>query len=301
MSTIKLVDLLKETKPSLRKELNSLGTIENVDDINNIFSKFFLGNKSIESYKKELTLSEVSIFNSILKLINAQNNLLSSVSIHPMQQSKEDSNDEYLNNDLSSIGKVAGATLIGGMVGGVLASMSWGCVLFSVAGCAIGTYLTNSKTKNVQAKKVSSSRRVKHFSIDVDRLLSVFENLCISIDELIDDYNVSVNNIKATYDKRIQPTLATQYKTLVDSIAQLYVAKYNCNETIPESVDFSIELIFKTLKNYHCEIVPFEENSDAYTVEISDNYKFGELIQAAIVEKGEIIEQGEFIKPSMQS
>lgn len=296
MSTMKLVDLLRETKPSLREELNSLGTIENLDDINNIFSKFFLGNKSIESYKKELTLSEVSIFNSILKLINVQQELLSTVSISPMQQSKE-ADRECTNNDYSSIGKVAGATLIGGVVGGVLASMSWGCVLFSVAGCAIGTYFTNQRATRVQARKNPQPTKRKSVTINVDKLLGVFENLCISIDELIDDYNVSINNIKATYESRTQPTLASQYKTLVDAIAQLYVSRYNCHETLPESVDFAINFILRTLKNYHCEIVPFEENSDAYTVEASKDYKFGELIHAAIVEKGELLEQGEFIKP----
>lgn len=73
MSTVKLVNLLEKAEDSLRKELSTLDRIDNLSAINGIFSKAFLGNDVIDAYKKELSLTEVSILNSILKLLNTQN------------------------------------------------------------------------------------------------------------------------------------------------------------------------------------------------------------------------------------
>lgn len=194
------------------------------------------------------------------------------------------------------MGKLAGSTLLGGLVGGVIATMSWGCVLFSVAGCAVGTYIVNkSRTAPISTKKNIETQKL---SIDVDALMKVFKNICISIDELIDDYSTSVSNIKEEYANKQKLTLMSSYRVLVDAIAQLHTCKYNCSEEIPQEISESIDFIMKTLRNYHCEIIPFTiEHEDKYLIQESENIAKGELIKPAIMENGILLEKGEYVKP----
>lgn len=282
-----LLNLFKQKEQDLREKLESIVLPRDFAKFKTLMNNVFISHASIEDYKQELTMTELSILNSIMKLVRSQIELMAQMSNIgdssdiPQTEKNEPITDFF---DLP----ILGSTVVGGLIGGLLLK-TWGGVLFSIAGCALGMYFSTNK------KKQQSRKKINH-KIDVDKYILMLKRICSSIDEIVSNYTVSIEKIRMSYENQPKPTLATLYKPVLNRLANLYLATYQQKDD--KILKKEIELLFRTLKNHHYEFINYSEaNSSYYIVTSSPNILEPEVTKVAIVENGNIIETGECLIP----
>lgn len=283
-----LLQLFERNEQQFRDELSAMKLPKDVNRLQAFMKDFFINKVSVDEYKKELSVTEVAMFNSVLKLVYFPFFDLSALvdSNHASLGKKNNSqNDSVLN--MFNI-PVLASTTAGGIIGGILLK-TWGGVLFSIAGCALGMYLTsNSKQKE--------GTRAADVGIDVDKYINSLKQICRDIDDVMENYQASISNIEKAYENVPKPTLATTYRPLLDRLASLFVALQN--HTLPDELKAEFDKLYRTLKNQHYEIIGYsDENQQYYIKTASPNVDRIVLIKAAILENGNLIETGECLIP----
>lgn len=289
---ITLLQLFERNEQQFRDELSAMKLPRDVKRLQAFMKDFFINKVSVDEYKKELSVTEVAMFNSVLKLVYSPFIDLSALADSNQAASgkKSDSqNDSALN--MFNI-PVLASTTAGGIIGGILLK-TWGGVLFSIAGCALGMYLTSSPK---QKKEETGTADV---SLDVDKYIDSLKQICRGIDDVMENYQTSISNIEKSYENVPKPTLATTYRPLLDRLASLFVALQN--HTLPDDIKTEFDKLYRTLKNQHYEIVGYSDATQQYYTETSSpNVDRIVLVKAAILENGKLLETGECLIPEKQ-
>lgn len=281
-----LLNLFEKEESNFYSELSKMVLPRDEQKLKNFLNDFFVDKVSVEEYKKELTIGEVAMLNSVLKLFPFQMPLFKSSGVS-LTARKVDSfaDDDMLSKDTLT---TLGYTGVGGVIGTILFKQTWGGVLLTVAACALGLYMNKrgrpGKEEHVQMK------------IDVSKYIETLKNICGGIDEVISNYRASINNVKKSYESQAPVTLATKYGPLLDRFASMYVALKGMS--VPKDVQEEINKLYKTLKNYHYEIVDYSDStSQFYEIIDSENITECTLLKAAILEDDHLLIKGECLMP----
>lgn len=281
-----LLSLFEKDEPKFYSELSNMVLPRDERKLKDFLNDFFVDKVSVEEYKKELTMGEVAMLNSMLKLYPFQMPLFkfSSISLAAHKIDSSADNNMLSKDTLTTLGY----TGVGGVIGTILFKQTWGGVLLTIAACALGLYI-NKKGHPANDEHVQ-------MKIDASKYIETLKNICGGIDEIISNYRASIHNIKKSYESQAPITLATKYGPLLDRFADLYVAMQGMS--VPVNVQEEINRLYKTLKNYHYEIVDYSDStSQFYEIIDSENITECTLLKAAILEDGKLLVKGECLMP----
>lgn len=312
-----VLQLFEQGESQIREELSSICLPRDNGKLTDFINSFFTDKVQIEDYKKELTISEISMVNSAIRLISLPLSILTTdhiikevIPANSVESNPTEEDDE--NTDTSNvIGKVkqytkpinwallGTSTLFGGAIGGLIYK-TWGGVLCTAAGCVLGMYslfglsllLPDGNTKKASAQSTVFSR-----TLDVEVFVSLLKQVCSGIDDIIDNYRANIRQLtEQQASEKTSNTLADSYKPLLDRMAKMYVVMKSQN--LSEEVKSEIDKLYRTLKNQHYDIVDYSEETRRYYVEtVSPHVKSTTLIKAAILENGQLLEKGECLIP----
>ena len=281
-----LLNLFEKEESNFYSELSNMVLPRDEQKLKGFLNDFFVDKVSVEDYKKELTMGEIAMLNSVLKLFPFQMPLFKSSGISLIErETNSASDDDMLSKDTLT---TLGYTGVGGVIGTILFKHTWGGVLLTVAACALGLYM-NKRGRSAKNEQLQ-------MKIDASKYIETLKNICVGIDEIISNYRASINNIKKSYESQAPVTLATKYGPLLDRFASMYVALKEMS--VPEDVQEEINRLYKTLKNYHYEIVDYTDStSQFYEIIDSENITECTLLKAAILEDGKLLVKGECLMP----
>lgn len=288
-----LLSLFEQNEQDFRDELSRISLPKDSKKLQDFMNDFFVNKVSVEEYKKELSMGEIAMLNSVMKVVALP---VSFSYDHPVIKQASLSGDKGLRtqktapkgNPLFDILDVStlGTTTIGGIVGGLIFK-TWGGVLLSIAGCALGMYL--SSTQNNQKQNLN-------IGINVDKYMQTLKGICKGIDEIILNYHTSIDNIIMQYENAPKVTLSTAYKPLLDRMASLYVAVES--SSIEPEIKSEFDKLFRTLKNHHYEILGYNNETKEYFIETESSHVNNiTVVKAAILENGSLLENGECLIP----
>lgn len=288
-----LVGLFEKNEEQFRRELAEIKLPRDQKKLQEFIMRFFVDKVSVNDYKRELTMAEASMLNSAIKLVSHPMSILgescipcTNIAINAGIIGDYDSK-ERIQDVLERVKlPVIGWSAAGGIIGGI-ALNTWGGVLGAIAGSVLGMYINTDK-KQVEEKCDTS--------INVDKYITMLKKVCMSIDEFIANYRVSINRIKESYENREPVTLATAYRPLLDRFASMFVSLKELS--VPSDVQNEINKLYRTLKNHHYEIVDYSDSTSNYFVETeSEHVEDCTLIKAAILENGKLLIKGECLIP----
>lgn len=296
---ITLVKLFEKNEQQFRSELSAMQLPKDMSALQKFLDDFFIDKVSVAEYKKELTMSEIAMLNSVVKLVSLPMSLIGGWTFPNALEYKNNSNASHskVNETVQSIidridVPLVGATAVGGLIGGLI-TKTWGGVLCAIAGCVLGMCLLPEN----QTKGNNPINEV--LKIDVDRYIVVLKQVCHNMDGIMDNFRASIAELAKSYDKIPETTLASKYRPILDRMATLYVAINN--ETLPADIKKEFDKLYRTLKNHHYEIVNYEDDTRQYFVETpSAHISECTVIKAAILENGRLLETGECLVPEKQ-
>lgn len=288
-----LLSLFEQNEQDFRNELSRISLPKDSKKLQDFMNDFFVNKVSVEEYKKELSMGEIAMLNSVMKVVALP---VSFSYDHPVVKQASLSGDKgrrtqktaTKGNSIFDILDISTlwTTTIGGIVGGLIFK-TWGGVLLSIAGCALGMYL--SSTQNNQKQNLN-------IGINVDKYMQTLKGICKGIDEIILNYHTSIDNIIMQYENVPKVTLSTAYKPLLDRMASLYVAVES--SSIEPEIKSEFDKLFRTLKNHHYEILGYNNETKEYFIETeSSHVKNITVVKAAILENGSLLENGECLIP----
>lgn len=292
---VTLVNLFERNEQQFRNELSAIQLPKDIRTLQKFLDDFFVEKVSVAEYKNELSMSEIAMLNSVMKLVSLPMSLIGEGTLPKALTRKNNSYvlNPKVNKEIQSIiDKIdvptVGATAVGGLVGGLIFK-TWGGVLLSIAGCVLGMCLGSSQTRNDNSANVI-------MKIDVNKYITTLKRVCRNIDEVIENYRASVAEVVKSYNNIPKATLASTYKPLLDRMASLFVVINN--ETLPEYIKSEFDKLYRTLKNHHYEIVNYGDETRQYFIETpSPHISECTVIKAAILENGRVLETGECLVP----
>lgn len=296
---ITLVKLFEKNEQQFRSELSAMQLPKDMSALQKFLDDFFVDKVSVAEYKKELTMSEIAMLNSVVKLVSLPMSLIGGWTFPNTLEYKNNSNASHskVNEPVQSIidkidVPLVGVTAVGGLIGGLI-TKTWGGVLCAIAGCVLGMCLLPEN----QTKGNNPINEV--MKIDVDRYIVVLKQVCHNMDEIMDNFRTSIAELAKSYDKIPETTLASKYRPILDRMATLYVAINN--ETLPVDIKKEFDKLYRTLKNHHYEIVNYKDDTRQYFIETpSVHISECTVIKAAILENGRLLETGECLVPEKQ-
>lgn len=285
-----LVSLFERNEQQFRNELSELLLPRDSKKLQSFLNDFFVNKVSVDEYRKELSMNEIAMLNSVLKVVKFPITFVRDFTPtkntdNHKSESKAVSGQTILNTfDLTTIS----TTAAGGILGGVLFK-TWGGVLLSIAGCALGMYFSTSKPRHVQKENVNKS-------IDTDKYINTLKSICEGIDEVILNYHTSIENILIQQTNTPKATLSTAYRPLLERLASLYVAIEKT--TLPDDIKAEFDKLYRTLKNHHYEILSYNHSTKEYFIETpSAHVDKNTVVKAAILEDGKLLDTGECLIP----
>lgn len=313
-----LVQLFEQSESQIREELKAITLPADSKKLTDFVSTFFTDKVQIEDYKKELTLSEIMMVNSAIRLISLP---LSSITadylikdvILNRKTTGIDPPDNSTKQESAGLWRrvkrytkpidwplVGASSFFGGLVGGIV-SKTWGGVLCTAAGCVLGMYTLFGLNLLFSSEKENGKRASRSTtgstSLDVDGFVSLLKQVCAGIDEIIINYRANIKQLtEQQASEKKSNTLADSYKPLLDRMAKMFVAMKN--QDLSDEVKIEVDKLYRTLKNQHYDIVDYTDETRAFYIETPSPYVNSiTLIKAAILENGELFEKGECLIP----
>ena len=133
---------------------------------------------------------------------------------------------------------------VGAFAGGFLGT--WAAVAGAIAGTALVIYCSTRPSNNSSMSNAGLSSP----SINVSSFSNIIENICDSIDGVIDTYRVQVKRIANSYEQREKPSLLNTYSMLIEQIANVIKFSKDINIVIPSNLKSAIYILEETLENY---------------------------------------------------
>lgn len=287
---VTITKLFEKKEEIFREELSKYLVPRDLEKIQNFMTDFFISKFSIEDYKKELSTDEIAVLNSVMKLVSLPMSWHKDKSLINLHNNKNcDLNDTATISNKSKIDvSLFGPMVVGGLIGG-LAYKTWGGVLWTIAGCALGLYLSSRK-------KTTLNNRVINRSIDVDKYIDMLKSICKQIDTIIINYRTKIDFINREAQKGYSNSIDSSFTPFIKSIASVYASILN-NE-IPEEVNDEFKSLIKLANHLHYDFLDYNDsNSEYYSVSLSPHITHKRVLKVAILKNGELIREGECLIP----
>lgn len=241
---ITLKAIFTESKSKLASQLKGLSLPDDSQKVQEQVSDFLsdlLENDS--AYRQSLTESENYILQASLRLLQAQQEIANRI-IRATKDVERSQEKSHTSNNVNAYYALAGAGI--GALAGSLAS-SWVAIAGAIAGTAIAIYCT---AKEGTTRQTSPSNKS---TINVDTFIGIIENVCASIDGVIENFRVQVKKVRDVYENREKPTLQGDYSALIEQIANVYnVTKSEQN--VSPKVSIAVDMLAESLENYGLKI-----------------------------------------------
>ncbi|MDE6336189.1 MAG: hypothetical protein K2L34_06430 [Muribaculaceae bacterium] len=313
-SNISLSSIFNETKDELASSLSGLMLPKDSKEIQVRITQY-LNNVCDEEneYRQNLTQSEDYILQSALSMLNAQCEMVSTLS-HTPKVEVIDSSESIRPSDsstrtLSTISLSTTNALLGSGGGALIGKLvfgGWGAVFGAIAGSAIILYLSQQNTKtNLRqlSGKPQSKAKVKIIDVplNVTSLLNVIGQVCESLDNLIATFRAQIQRVINKYESQEKPTIERDYRVLLEGIQSLLGYKRGHSETDEKylsKLQNRIEDLADLLDNYDLEAVDYTSDK-AHWFDAIESEKASEikLVTPAIVKEGNLIIKGKIFIP----
>lgn len=250
---ITLKSLFESQRNKLAGQLAQLKLPKDSKEVQNIVSNSL--NSMLENdgeYRQHLTQTEDYILQAALSLLNAQQaiscEICNSIYGEVSTQQVESNNFEKKQYPYALAG-----TAIGGALGSILGT--WGAVFGAIASTAIILYCGTSSAS--KPKQLSTKQTTSH-PISVKKFLDIVNNLCESIDNLIETFRTQIKRVENVYEQKEKPSLQKDYFMLLTSIQELVVTvNTECEdkEKKLKRLEKKVDDLAETLENYGVAIV----------------------------------------------
>ena len=253
VAKITLKSLFESQRNKLAEQLAQLKLPEDSKEVQIIVSNSL--NSMLENdgeYRQHLTQTEDYILQAALNLLNAQQAI-----------SHEISNSNYVdisiqqtetnNFEKTQYPYALASTAVGGALGSMLGT--WGAVFGAIASTAIILYCGTSSAS--KAKQLSTRQATSH-PISIENFLDIVNNLCESIDNLIETFRTQIKRVENVYEQKEKPSLQKDYSMLLTSIQELIVTvNTECEdkEKKLKRLEKKVGDLAETLENYGIAIV----------------------------------------------
>lgn len=235
-----LIDSLKEL--SLPKDAIKVQSI-----LTNHLSDLF---ENENGYRQNLTESEDYILQSVLRLLNSQQNIAKEIARYSKPIVAQESKTPNQSNATNPYATIVGAG-VGAVAGGLISS--WAAVAGAIAGTALVLYFSAKPISKTATVSSDAQPKLQESTIDVTVFTNIVESICESIDGVIDTYRTQVKRVAYVYEQREKPTLTSDYSTLLEQIANVYNV-CSTTEGVPAKVKNAVDMLAESLENYNLKI-----------------------------------------------
>ena len=113
-------------------------------------------------------------------------------------------------------------------------------------------------TSSTSKSKQLVEKQIINHSISVENFLDILNNLCESIDNLIETFRVQLKRVENVYEQKEKPSLQKDYVLLLQSIQEL-VATANIKDDDQnkkfKKIEKKINDLSESLENYGIKII----------------------------------------------
>ncbi len=251
METLTLKSIFESNKEELSSKLATLSLPKDSELIQKTVTDF-LGNlfENEGSYRQNLTESEDYLLQSILRLLQAQQEIATNFAKSAKKENFQAANctQKQEGEPLNPYVAVAGAG-VGALAGGLIGT--WWAVAGGIAGTALVVYYASKKGERKISTPSSQKEKDNASTIDVVVFLKIVENICESIDDVITTYRIQVKRLQNVYEQREKPSLLRDYSVLMEQIANVCSVTNSIKETVPSKLSNAIEMLEDSLGNYN--------------------------------------------------
>ena len=273
-------------------------------------------------FRQSLTQAEDYILKANLSLLNAQQEIAKAFVNHKItintsstEASENQSGDESDGKGPKSPfdfldAKVSGTQAgLGGAAGALVGNLTfggWGAVFGAIAGTAIVVYLANSENGTPSTHIMTEKTPQTHVElvnepINVQFFINVIENICDSVDNLINTFRSQINRVVDKYEAMEKPTIEKDYSFLLESIQSLLGYKRTHSpeeEKYLTKLQSRIEDLSECLENYNLTIEDYNgENDYLFEAVASKETIKTKMILPAIVKDNIAVLKGKIFVP----
>ncbi len=129
---------------------------------------------------------------------------------------------------------------------------TWVAVAGAIAGAAVAIYCAPKS----QSTDVHNGEKMEEAGspINADVFIGVVENICESIDDIMETFRVQVKRIKNVYERKEEPSLQKDYATLLEQVVNVYNTSKATSEPLPKKLANAIDFLAESLENYGLKI-----------------------------------------------
>lgn len=307
-----LKQIFEGNKAQLGNSLKGMTLPMDSEMVQNTITEYFnmlFDEKGI--YRENLTQAEDYILQSAMTLLNAQQNMAKEIAVQ--SQNSKINNVLNVNPPISELKNakkrvesdkfphvMAGSAV--GSVGGALLFGTWGALFGAIAGTALVLYSVSTSTEETHSIQKDNKNNLPSTSIplNVDVLLSIIENICESVDELISTFRSQIKKFVHKYENQERPTIERDYRFLLEGIQSLLGYKRTHTEEEDKYVkklQLRIEDVGELLENYNLEVVDFDGNNEyLFEVVTGQDVIAPKMVYPAIVKNGNAVLKGKIFK-----
>lgn len=238
-----------ESKSDLIQKLNGLHFPSDAMKIQKLTTEHLnLLFENENNYRQSLTESEDLILLSVLRLLQSQQNITDEIA-KTIENNCKNLNIEKEKHSKNPYWTVAGAGA-GAVVGGLI--NSWGAVAGAIVGTALVIYFSIKPT--IKSGSQVESENFSSTITNTNVFISIIENICENIDNIIETYRVQIRRVENIYNQREEPSLQNEYSILLSQIVNVYNTAKTLNVPIPDKLSAAIDFLAESLENYGLKI-----------------------------------------------
>jgi len=306
-----IVAMFESNKSKLENDLKNLSLPQDAQRVQKIVSDYLNDLLDGEGdFRQNLTQSEDYILQAACSLLNSQQRIIEEMAKHSMMQSgtksMPSSDGAEMKKNQFAYPPLAGSAA-GGVIGGLIFG-TWGAVFGSIAGTAIALYYissqqSSSKSTSTKVKAIDSGNESKpqEKGINTDVFLTIIQQTCGSIDELIATYRAQIRNVVDKYENMDKPALEKDYRFLMEGLQSLFGfnrATKEKDEKFLNKLSDRIENVAELLENYDLAVIDYsEKNKNWFEEVVSPNTAQITMVLPAIVKNNDVVFRGKVFVP----
>lgn len=251
-SNVTLKSIFVSNKEELSAKLDGLCLPKDSQQVQKVVTDY-LDNmfENDGQFRQTLTESEDFLLQASLRLLQAQQNIaleFAKASKDGIRQHGTCRNiAQSQKSKTSSMYISAAGAGVGAFAGGFFGT--WAAVGGAIAGTALVIYCSTRPSNN-KSSVANDDAIPSSSAINVSSFCSIIENICESIDGVIDTYRVQVKRITNSYEQREAPSLLNTYSMLIEQIANVIKFSKDSNIEISSNLKSAICILEETLENY---------------------------------------------------
>lgn len=317
-----LTEIFKNNEVSLREKLSGLSLPKDAKKVQQVISDFLNNLFDTEGeYRQNLTQTEDYILQAAIQLMQTQQNITSEMvnqisNIEPpkTQQPKTERTQQINPTSTTTPYAPISGTALGAAAGALFGPI--GIIGGAIAGTAVAIYLS-TKPKNIETVKTTAKPTQNNLNkpepqikpttnttavpIDTNKLISIIEQICENIDNLLDIYKAQIKKVQAKYENQDKPTLDRNFPGLLESIQSLIgFTRYhnNSEDKYDKKLNSRLEDIIDQLDTQGITVVDYtSENSFMFEQIPSDKATEIKPVFPAFVKDSNVILKGQVFIP----